>query len=81
MNLNKLNPLNLLVKIFPKSATVPIDLLKQATGLDAEELKQLKNIGITSQMAARSLSESLQINFERSSLYKELDRAVQHWMV
>ena len=76
------NPINLLRKIFPKPRTIPAsDVVKNVSGWSEREVELLKKIGIRSSELRRQLEKELRISYERSQLYKEFDRATEHWLV
>ena len=79
-----IQPLNILRKLFKKPATVPPDTIlkvEDTPGLTDKDKILLKRIGVTGDELAGRLQEDLQINYERRSLYKEFDKARDHWMV
>lgn len=75
------NILDLLRKLHPKPATVPPDSIREPRSFNPEDLAMLKRIGVDQNALRESLTFSTQINFERTNIYKEVDRAVLHWMV
>lgn len=79
--MNLKNPKELLGGIFQKLKSVPPESFKEPKQFSAEDLQMLKRIGIDTNSLRDALTFSTQINFERTNIYKEVDRAVLHWMV
>lgn len=50
-------------------------------GMDKEAIDLLKKIGITQGTLTQSIQDSIQVNYDRLSLYGQLQRAMDHWMV
>lgn len=73
-------PLKLLMDLWPRPATVPPTSIDEPKRFSAEDLALLKRIGVDTNKLKESLAQSTQINFERTSIYREVDRAILHWM-
>jgi len=50
-------------------------------GLDKDGIDLLKKIGISQGTLTTTIQESIQVNYDRLSLYGQLQRALDHWMV
>jgi hypothetical protein len=50
-------------------------------GLDKDGIDLLKKIGITQGSLTQTIQDSIQVNYDRLSLYGQLQRALDHWMV
>ena len=78
------NPVKLLRKLYPPPATVSKDAVTQAKSfadMDKTEQQVFAKIGIIDNELNEAVSNASMINFERSQIYKEVDRAILHWMV
>jgi hypothetical protein len=75
------SPFRLLTKMFPKPPSVPPSSIQEPRVFSDKDLQLLKRIGIDQNALKASLTYSTQINFERTNIYREVDRAVLHWMV
>ena len=74
------NFLDILGKLFQKKpAFIPAEQVKQ--GLSDKDKEMLRKIGVVSSELNRIMEKLTQINLERMSIYKECDRAIQHWLV
>lgn len=75
-----MNPISILInKIFKKPPTIPADTVKDIRGLSDKDRKLLQQIGFTHNILEETVREATLINFERTKLYKEVDRASLHW--
>jgi len=78
-----INPLKMLKKAFTTPSSVPaatvVDLSK--TNLSDEDKQMLRRIGFTAKELKKQIQDSSQISFERQAIYKDIDRALSHWMM
>jgi len=80
--LDIINPLKLFKKIFQQPQTISTaELGSVSTGPSDADKELLRKIGLTTRGLTAYMAESTLVNFERSGLYKEIDRALLHWMV
>ena len=77
------NPISMLKKVFTKPPSVPsaavVDLSRADLSDDDKVL--LKNIGMTTASIKKQIQESTMTNFERTTIYRDVDRALSHWMM
>jgi len=73
----------MLKKVFTKPPSVPsaavVDLSRADLSDDDKVL--LKNIGMTTASIKKQIQESTMTNFERTTIYRDVDRALSHWMM
>jgi len=50
-------------------------------GMDKDAIDLLKKIGVTQGSLTQTIQDSIQVNYDRLSLYGQLQRALDHWMV
>ena len=62
-----------------KPATLPAEQFKQ--GISDKEKELIRKFGVTVVELNKVLERLLQVNLERSALYGECEKALQHWMV
>lgn len=75
------SPWKLLKNLVQKPATVPPTSIQDPRHFSPEDLSLLKRIGVDTNVLKQSMMFSTQINFERTNIYREVDRAILHWMV
>ncbi len=71
----------LLGKIFPHPHSVPLENLPQTQNLSDKDKQLLRSIGMTVQSLTTAITKSIEINYDRVSLYRELDRALSHPLI
>jgi len=76
-----INPLKLFKKFIQKPATLSKDEVLQIPSISSDELEALRELGATAKGVTEALQSSLQVNYERQAIYKEIDRALTHWMM
>jgi hypothetical protein len=69
----------ILQKVFPKLQAVPPEVLKDPRSLSPEDIKLIGQMGLTYGTLGQSFQESIIINFERTAIYRDIDRATSHW--
>ncbi len=69
----------ILQKVFPKLQAVPPEVLKDPRSLNPEDIKLIGQMGLTYATLQRSFEESIVVNFERTNIYREIDRSLDHW--
>jgi len=74
-------PISLLTKVYSKPQSMPVTTLDNADKLSDDEKHLIQRIGISTKQLESDIQEATLINFERSRIYKEVDRALLHWMV
>ena len=62
-----------------KPASIPAEQIKQ--GISDKEKELIRKFGITTIEFNKIMEKLLQVNLERSALYGECEKALQHWMV
>jgi hypothetical protein len=60
----------ILKTVFPKLQAVPPELLKEPRSLSPEDIKLIKQMGLTYNTLTQSFQESIVVNFERTNIYR-----------
>jgi len=74
------NPFNQLNNLYNKVKMLPAEV-SQMKHLTPEDKKLLQRIGLTSQQVRRDLLKDIQIQYDRMSLYHQVERALEHPLV
>lgn len=72
------NFVTLLKNLFLKKKTISVESLPEPSQLSPTDLDLLKKVGVTYSRILDSLSETYSIRYERSIVYRELERALTH---
>jgi intein/homing endonuclease len=67
--------------LFSRDNVVSPEALQPASTLSDRDIRMLKVLGVTYNELQRSMEETTAINFERSGLYREIERSLSHWMM
>lgn len=80
MNIRTIVP-DLFKKLFPPPIKIPAQSITGRISLDQKDKEMLQRFGVTMSDLRTMMDQQTMINFDRNSLYRETDRAVQHWLV
>lgn len=72
---------NLLKKVFNRQKVALPDALVPVKNLSDKDLELIKVMGTTYDQLMQSVNASMAINYERMSIYRELERAQAHWLM
>jgi len=71
----------ILKTVFRRDKLVEPSALAMPKGLSDRDLQLLKSVGATYDTLLKSMQESTSVNYERSALYRELERSQTHWLM
>jgi len=74
------NPFKLLTDLYKKPPMVPADVAK-AKHLTDEDKNLIKRIGLTFSELRKDIRKDVEIRWDRENLYRQIDRALNHWLV
>lgn len=75
------NTFKALKNLFWKDTTVNAMAVQTNTKLSAEEMEMYKLFQVIPSELRMAMDHATMVNLDRSSFYRELDRAITHWMV
>jgi hypothetical protein len=71
---------NVLGNLFRKPASIPAEIVKSSS-LTGSQKELIRQIASYSKRIKDSLLSDMMVNFERLGIYREVDRALSHWMM
>lgn len=71
----------ILKTVFRRDRVVAPEAVALPKGLSDRDLNLLKSVGATYDTLLKSMQESTAVNYERSALYRELERSQTHWLM
>lgn len=74
------NPFQQLQNLYKKPELIPAEV-SQVKHLTTEDKRLIKRIGLTFGMVRRDLLKDIQVQYDRMSLYHQIERALEHWLV
>lgn len=74
------NPFKLLADLSKKPPLIPSEILK-AQHLSNEDKMLIRRIGLTFSELRQDMLKDVQVQWDRQNLYRQIDRALNHWLV